>query len=136
MKNPFKSQFKHSPEPDCRLLDRALSISDSGRWRPRILFWIGLLVTVSLYSAISKANDSMRCDDYVVSVGDSSADLLARCGKPLLIESVSSRVVHRGYHRKRVSRSRWTYDLGWGHFMQIVTVEGGVVTEIEDGPRQ
>ncbi len=30
---------------------------------------------------------------------------------------------------------RWTYNFGRSEFMQFVTVENGIITEIEDGPR-
>ena len=78
----------------------------------------------------------VRCPNWVWTVGDSSAELLLKCGKPLLIEPLTSSALNRNGELTQISAGeRWTYDMGKGHFMQIVTVINGVIQDIKDGPR-
>lgn len=78
----------------------------------------------------------VRCHNSVLTVGDSSAELLLKCGKPLLIEPLTSSAQSRNGELTQISAGeRWTYDMGKDRFMQIVTVRNGVIQDIKDGPR-
>lgn len=81
--------------------------------------------------------DSMRCGSALVTDGDSSATLLLKCGKPLLVEPLVTSAMSEKNELTQVSAGeRWTYSMGSGKFIQYVTVMNGVITKIEDGPRQ
>lgn len=81
--------------------------------------------------------NSIRCGSALVSDGDSSATLLLKCGKPLLVEPLVATAVSEKNELTQVSAGeRWTYEMGHGKFIQYVTLQNGVVVKIEDGPRQ
>ena len=81
--------------------------------------------------------DSMRCGSALVTDGDSSATLLLKCGKPLLVEPLVASAMSEKNELTQVSAGeRWTYSMGSGKFIQYVTVLNGVITKIEDGPRE
>ena len=96
----------------------------------------------------ARAEDSLRCDGGIVSIGDSKLDLLGKCGPPTLRDSHrDERVVARatssgeGPERhvgsRRVVRTveRWTYDHGRNRFSNTVTLVLGKVTAVERGGR-
>lgn len=83
----------------------------------------------------SQASDSLRCGNYVVAVGDPTAELLVKCGQPVLAEEGASRSSGGLHYRRRHHQTIWTYDMGYGHFLQIVVIEDGVISEIRNGPR-
>lgn len=96
------------------------------------------LVAVSMLtlSGSSWADGSFRCGNALISVGDPSAILLIKCGRPLTVDD-TTRVVIDDYGHRQVIRTGevWTMYMGHDHFIQLVTVEGGVITHIADGPR-
>lgn len=82
--------------------------------------------------------DSLSCDGGIVQVGDGKLDLLARCGRPSLVEVVQTdrRTVRRDgvgqvVGGAELTSERWTYDFGPQRFVQVVTVEGGLVRSVE-----
>ena len=88
--------------------------------------------------------DSLRCDEGsgraggIVSTGDTVLNLLGKCGSPTLREDESetlSRLAPApGGTRATVTAvQRWTYDRGPTAFIQVVRLEGGVVTAVERG---
>jgi hypothetical protein len=87
-------------------------------------------------SGACQADGSFRCGNSLISVGDPSAVLLIKCGRPLTIDSRSQAVIDDYGHRQIISTGEvWTMYLGHDRFMQLVTVEGGIIKNIEDGPR-
>jgi hypothetical protein len=95
-----------------------------------------MAVVASLMFFSCQASDSLRCGNYVVAVGDPTAELLVKCGQPVLAEEGASRSSGRFHHRARHRQTIWTYDMGYGHFLQIVVIEDGAVREIRNGPRR
>nr|WP_042040685.1 MULTISPECIES: DUF2845 domain-containing protein [Aeromonas] len=79
---------------------------------------------------------TLRCKRDLLTEGDSTAILLVRCGQPMLREDLT-RYEENGFGARMTVKyaERWTYNFGSNQFMQFVTVENGVITEIEDGPR-
>lgn len=80
-----------------------------------------------------------RCTSGALHRGMSRLELLARCGEPayrstrlqLLPPPLGGR-----YPQTAVPVEEWVYELGRGRFTRIVVLEGGVVQDIELGPRQ
>jgi Protein of unknown function (DUF2845) len=96
------------------------------------------LLTASLLTASSYswADGSFRCGNALISEGDPSATLLIKCGRPLTIDDTTRVVVDEYGHRQIIRTGEvWTMFMGHDHFIQLVTVEGGVITKIVDGPR-
>jgi hypothetical protein len=99
---------------------------------------LSLIFSVILFavSGACQADGSFRCGNSLISVGDPSAVLLIKCGRPLTIDNRSQVIIDDYGHRQIVSSGEvWTMYLGHDHFMQLVTVEGGIIKSIEDGPR-
>ena len=102
------------------------------RWIMQLGIWLAALAVFSLSAQAAV----LRCHNSVLTVGDSSAELLLKCGKPLLVEPLTASALSRDGELTQVSAGeRWTFDMGKGYFMQIVTLQNGVIQKIEDGPR-
>jgi hypothetical protein len=93
--------------------------------------------------AAAAADLSIPCERGRVELGSRTIDLLGRCGRPALAvterEERGTRSTSRD-HRKQAERTvtvvidHWTYDFGPSQFLYLVTLEGGKVTRIEQGP--
>ena len=102
-------------------------------WFRQLNIW---LLPLALMASSAEAA-VVRCHNSVLTVGDSSAELLLKCGKPLLVEQLTSSAQSSNGELTQISAGeRWTYEQGAGKFMQIVTINNGVIVSIEDGPRQ
>lgn len=78
----------------------------------------------------------MRCGNSLIVEGDPSAKILLKCGKPLTI-SERTRYVTNGWGSRQIVKigEVWTMYMGSDKFLQMVTIEDGIVKEIENGPR-
>ena len=94
------------------------------------ILWLLLVATLPVDAG------TLRCKSALLTEGDTTAELLIRCGQPMLKE-VLTRFEENGFGARMPVKyaERWTYNFGRSEFMQFVTVENGVITEIEDGPR-
>ena len=91
------------------------------------------LAAASLALAASSARaDSMQCDGGIVSVGDSKLDLLAKCGRPALVDDCQHEWFD-GSGRYEVAVAQWTYNFGPNRFLQVATLVAGKVVGIERG---
>jgi hypothetical protein len=84
--------------------------------------------------------DSMSCGNRLVSTGDTKAKVLIRCGEPILKEVVGEKSVYRKFFGLWIGSStviveKWTYDLGYGKFLRILTFEGDKLVKIEKGDK-
>ncbi len=96
-----------------------------------VLAFIALAVSPS-----SWADGSFRCGNALISEGDPAAVLLIKCGRPLTVDDTSRVVIDEYGHRQVIRTGEvWTMYMGPDHFLQMVTVEGGIITHIVDGPR-
>lgn len=97
------------------------------------------LVLLSLPPATLLADSSFKCDNRIVSLGDSKAEVLIRCGAPdwqddwteYLVESLSA----AAERRISIAREVWLYDLGPTAFQRILTFENGRLRDIATGGR-
>ncbi len=96
-----------------------------------------LLACLAVLAApLAARAESFRCDGGIVAVGDSKLDLLGKCGQPALREEVPAVVGlfgATGAARPMVVQERWTYNFGPRAFVQVVTLEVGVVKAIDRG---
>lgn len=105
--------------------------------------------------------DSMRCGNKLVSIGDTKAEILLKCGEPLTQDTIAIEenteyaelalkyplLYKHGLLKNRngvvigsettitQSIDQWTYHLGQGKFLRILIFEGGQLIAIEDGDR-
>ncbi|MBR7629620.1 MAG: DUF2845 domain-containing protein [Aeromonas popoffii] len=89
-----------------------------------------------LLLSIPASADAMRCKNALITEGDSTAEMLLKCGEPMLREELSRNEVNQLGNLVQVKfGERWTYNFGKNEFMRFVTVRNGVVIDIENGPR-
>ncbi len=89
-----------------------------------------------LLLSIPASADAMRCKNALITEGDSTAEMLLKCGEPMLRETLTHNEVNQFGNLVQVTYGeRWTYNFGKNAFMRFVTVRNGVVTDIENGPR-
>jgi len=95
---------------------------------------IPLVVALVIHSisATVSGDDGMRCDQRLVSVGDSESTVLGRCGAPTSADT--ERLIRRknGVVARCVV-DRWTYDRGPNDFVRTLRFDDGVLTNVEVG---
>ncbi|GAC13892.1 DUF2845 domain-containing protein [Aliiglaciecola lipolytica] len=84
-----------------------------------------------IFSAGSAYADSMRCGSKLIKTGDSTIDVLLKCGDPNYKEDLSK---HQKKHT-RVNVERHLYKREKGQLQKILVFHDGVLVEIQNGPR-
>lgn len=95
------------------------------------------LFTLGLLAASPVAVSAMRCGNKIVGEGDTKAEVLAKCGQPLLREYIGEDVeIEYGYgtYSKRIVEE-WTYNFGPSKFMPILHFRGNKLIEIRNGDK-
>ncbi|POG23818.1 hypothetical protein C2855_06840 [Aeromonas bestiarum] len=96
---------------------------------------LGAVLALLLLSIPASA-DAMRCKNALITEGDSTAEMLLKCGEPMLREELSRNEENQFGNLVQVKYGElWTYNFGKNEFMRFVTVRNGIVTDIENGPR-
>ena len=79
------------------------------------------------------------CDEKVVSIGDTVAQVISKCGEPALKDSKQEEIVENidiGLRSKIfVLVEEWTYNFGPNRFVEILTFRNGRLEKIEKGSR-
>jgi hypothetical protein len=106
--------------------------------------WLTAVAALALLPAATAAQ-SLRCRGDLVSTGDSRADVLLKCGEPVLKDSFCKPVSQpvpgnpTGATIANVvpceNVDEWTYNPGYGQFMTTLRFEGGKVAAITYGDR-
>ncbi len=95
------------------------------------LFLIGLLLSGS-----ALAEGSLRCGSSVISVGDTKTEMIMKCGSPVSSDPKTTVTENENGTKSVVQVGEiLTMDMGKDKFVALVTVENGVITHVEDGPR-
>ncbi len=95
------------------------------------LFLIGLLLSGS-----ALAEGSLRCGSSVISVGDTKTEMIMKCGSPVSSDPKTTVTENENGTKSVVQVGEiLTMDMGKDKFMALVTIENGVITHVEDGPR-
>ena len=87
-----------------------------------------LLLTAALILANSVAADSFRCGRKVIKQGDSSSELVKKCGKPVRKFSSKEAIDKQG-RQSTVSVSNWVYERNRKKDI-VVSVRSGTVIKI------
>jgi len=87
--------------------------------RKRNIYFIGLLFVVMVFgssTAVLAAEEAstMMCDEGVVNIGDTDADVQEKCGEP-----------------NSQSMDKWIYDFGPSEYFTVIFKEGKVVRILE-----
>jgi len=94
---------------------------------------VGLVLILLSMSASASA---MRCKNALISEGDTTAEMLLKCGEPMLREDISRTEENQYGNVVEVKYGeRWTYNFGKNEFMRFVMVRNGKIVDIENGPR-
>ena len=94
------------------------------------------VLTALLLLSIPASADAMRCKNALITEGDSTAEMLLKCGEPMLREDITRNEENQYGNVVEVKYGeRWTYNFGKNEFMRFVTVRNGKVIDIENGPR-
>ena len=89
-----------------------------------------------LLLSIPASADAMRCKNALITEGDTTAEMLLKCGEPMLRGELNRNEENQFGNLVQVKYGeRWTYNFGKNEFMRFVTVRNGIVTDIENGPR-
>lgn len=74
-----------------------------------------------LTAAAAQGDDSLRCDSALVSVNDSMATVLRKCGEPSGRGPVSYQSVYSGDKKVETSVQQWTYGPRFGmyHYLKF-----------------
>lgn len=108
-----------------------------------------LLAAAAALLAPAAQAQSLGCNGYLVSRGDSRVSVLQKCGQPLDRESICVPTYQLGWivpsQRRNgpdalllpqcVPMEDWTYDRGPGAFLGIVRLYNGAVESVRDGDR-
>jgi len=99
---------------------------------------LAALFALTLATAGAAAADSLGiyCDGDLIGKGASTAEVLLRCGEPLMRETVGDIRQQTPDGRTRLRVEEWTYDVGEGSFLRILTFHGGTLVEIDIGERR
>ncbi|WP_455209360.1 DUF2845 domain-containing protein [Kaarinaea lacus] len=123
---------------------------------------LALLLLVAI-NPVSYAETTLRCGSKLISVGDSKAQVLLKCGEPMLKETVGEKAQSKRIDipltsessggeadapgvngdpsvvRQRESTTKiidhWTYNQGSGQLLKVLIFEGGELVEITTGNR-
>jgi hypothetical protein len=94
-----------------------------------------LLFVVLLPSALGAAE--YRCADTIISAGDTSGELLMKCGEPDWKQSHTEEIIEtpdKDSRRKTIiSVDEWTYNLGPDRFIRIFKLRDGKVVDVGSG---
>lgn len=97
------------------------------------------LVLAGLIAASAPHAFGMRCNDRLVSIGDSKAEVLGKCGNPSFSSFVALETVKQadrnGSVAVEVPVEQWTYSQGPNTLLKLLTFKGGRLVGIEDGER-
>ena len=95
----------------------------------RLLIAMALMLSISVPAG---ALSTLRCGTALISVGDSMAEVLLKCGEPFTRDDVG--VKYAGSTERFVEL--WAYAFGYGRFLKLLTFEAGRLVRIENGARQ
>ncbi len=98
-----------------------------------------LLLAVAMFALLPGvvAASGYRCEGKIISVGDTSGELIAKCGEPDWKQSHTEEIIKtfdKDDKRKiLIDVEEWTYNLGPQRFMRIFKLRNGRVVDIRLG---
>ncbi len=106
---------------------------------PSALLAVALVVAIYPLTA---AAQSFRCKNDLISVGDSKASALLKCGEPVVKDSFCKPAYTADSGRPQTTTvvpcenvDEWTYNPGYGQLMTTLRFEAGKLKSIKYGDR-
>jgi hypothetical protein len=94
------------------------------------------LAMIALLPGVSSASGYL-CEGKIISVGDTSSDLIAKCGEPDWKQSSTEEIIttiDKDTTKKiLIAVEEWTYNLGPDRFIRIFKLKNGRVVDIRQG---
>jgi hypothetical protein len=95
----------------------------------KLILTIAIIITPCFSYALGEF-DTLRCNNGIVSKGDTKYEVLQKCGKPARDESVYRKYSYSGRYINKVL-NQWTYDFGPQEFIYLVNFDGsGIVYNV------
>ena len=104
--------------------------------------WLGAIVLMALVCGMAGPALALRCNGQIVSVGDSTWEVMDACGRPTHVESAVEVLPELVYDALRgtylhipthVDKSLWIYDFGPTRLVYRLTFRENTLVEIETG---
>ena len=111
---------------------------------------MAVVLLALIFNAISVADNALRCNGRLVSLGATSREVLDKCGQPDQRESwetAHSQYVRQFYDYEEeryilpklivgpIQMERWTYDFGSNRFIRYLHFLNGELIKIETGDK-
>jgi hypothetical protein len=99
-----------------------------------------MLSSLCAFALVAGPASALRCGTGIVSVGDSTLELLKTCGEPTLREHFEEPLPGGSYdpwtgawipQYGSIGYDVWTYNLGPNRFIQRITIKNGKIDRIE-----
>ena len=105
------------------------------------MYRLTVLALLLFYAGAADAYGSLRCKGRIIDIGDTAAEVQARCGTPAEKISTKSpvRASVRGGFTRFVGYSnaeQWIYNRGWGKFPAVLFFDNGKLRRIEYLPER
>ncbi|HEY2745624.1 MAG TPA: DUF2845 domain-containing protein [Polyangia bacterium] len=81
---------------------------------------------------VARADDGLRCGEWLVSTGASQAEVAAKCGTPTRVDTRRAVLRIRGA-TMRCTIDHWTYDRGPSDFVRTLEFHDGVLADVGVG---
>jgi hypothetical protein len=94
----------------------------------RTLVLVGF--AIALLGGSARADDSMRCGEWLVSVGASQGEVAHKCGAP----TETHTDVEYDVNGFACYVDRWIYNRGRYEFIRTLVFRGGALVRVVDGP--
>ncbi|MBI1919619.1 MAG: DUF2845 domain-containing protein [Geobacter sp.] len=102
----------------------------------RIVPMVLLLLAIQS-SGFASETGTMRCNEGIVSIGDTAGEVISKCGQPAFATQREQKKIEEGPKGTRertvtvVTIDDWTFNFGPDQFQHQVLLENGRVTRIE-----
>ena len=94
-------------------------------------FTLSIVAILSfLFAVPSFAGSSIRCGNYLVSVGDLKVKVLDRCGEPISKEEIGLNSYKHRQGKNVRFLEQWIYEFHTGYY-DVLTFRGGKLIKIE-----
>ena len=99
---------------------------------------LAIVVAVVIAAAIvagstsARADDGLRCGEWLVTVGAGKPEVAAKCGAPTHVET-KQHVSRTRYGTRRCVVELWTYDRGPSEFVRTLAFENDLLVDVGVG---
>ena len=95
---------------------------------------IFFLLILAAQSAFAESWDTLRCGSYIISIGTTAGEVLAKCGEPASGSHREAVTVNGNRHYRSIITNEiedWIFNFGPNQFQYQVTLRNGTVKRIQ-----